>query len=219
MTPIVTKCKRPLARPVGPSYLATPMTTQHRILDAALRVFEEAGFRGATTRRIAEEARVNEVTLFRHFGTKDDLLLAAMRRADDSPREGGLPDDPIDPRAEIRAWARLHMARLLRWRHVMHTSFTEGQAHPRICAIAANGPMRTYRELSGYLARLQERGQSESRWDARVAASFFLNSLFAEAIAKDVMPDRHDRDPNEVAEAFADLFLDAIGVPRTESVR
>ena len=33
------------------------------------------------------------------------------------------------------------------------------------------------------------------------------------------MPDRHDRDPNEVAEAFADLFLDAIGVPRTESVR
>ena len=219
MTPIVTKCKRPLAGTVGPSYQATPMTTQHRILDAALRVFEEAGFRGATTRRIAEEARVNEVTLFRHFGTKDELLLAAMRRADESSREGTLPDEPIDPREEIRAWARVHMARLLRWRHVMQSSFTEVEAHPRLCAFATNGPMRTYRELSGYLARLQERGQSESRWDARIAASFFLNSLFAEAIAKDVMPDRHDRNPDEVAEAFADLFLDAIGVPRTESVR
>jgi AcrR family transcriptional regulator len=219
MTPIVMKCKQPLARTSGPSYQAAPMSTQHRILDAALRVFEEAGFRGATTRRIAEEARVNEVTLFRHFGTKDELLLAALRRADDSPGEGGLPDDPVDPRAEIRAWARVHMARILRWRNLMHTSFTEGQAHPRLCATATNGPMRTYRELVGYLARLQERGQSESRWDARVAASFFLNSLFAEAIAKDVMPDRHDRDPNDVAEAFADLFLDAIGVPRTESVR
>jgi AcrR family transcriptional regulator len=219
MTPIVTKCKQPLAHPVGASYQATPMSTQHRILDAAMRVFEQAGFRGATTRRIAEEARVNEVTLFRHFGTKDELLLAALRRAQDLPREGALPDEPEDPRAEIRAWARAHMARLLRWRHVMQSSFTEVEAHPRLCAMATNGPMRTYRELSGYLARLQERGKSESRWDARVAASFFLNSLFAEAIAKDVMPDRHDRDPDEVAEAFADLFLDAIGVPRTESVR
>jgi AcrR family transcriptional regulator len=219
MTPIVTKCKHPLAHPVGPSYRATPMSTEHRILDAALRVFEQAGFRGATTRRIAEEAHVNEVTLFRHFGTKDELLLAALRRAQDLPREGALPDEPVDPRAEIRAWARAHMARLLRWRHVMQSSFTEVEAHPRLCAMATNGPMRTYRELAGYLARLQEGGKSESRWDARVAASFFLNSLFAEAIAKDVMPDRHDRDPNEIAEAFADLFLDAIGVPRTESVR
>ncbi len=219
MTPIVMKCKQPLAPTGRPSYLAAPMSTEHRILDAALRVFEQAGFRGATTRRIAEEARVNEVTLFRHFGTKDELLLAALHRAEERGREGTLPDDPVDPRAEIHHWARVHMGRLLRWRNVMRTSFCEGEAHPRICATATSGPMRTYRELTKYLLRLQERGQSETRWDARVAASFFMNSLFAEAIAKDVMPERHDCDANGVAEAFADLFLDSIGVPRTESVR
>jgi AcrR family transcriptional regulator len=190
------------------------MSTQHRILDAALRVFEEAGFRGATTRRIAEEARVNEVTLFRHFGTKDDLLVAAMNRAEERPSEGVLPDDPIDPRGEVKAWARVHLGRLMRWRNVMRSSFCEGEAHPRVCAGASSGPMRTYRELTRYLVRLQERGQSASRWDARIAASFFLNSLFAEAIAKDVMPDRHDRDADGVADDFADLFLDSIGVPR-----
>lgn len=44
--------------------------TEQRILDAALRVFASEGFTGATTRRIAEEANVAEVTLFRKFKSK-----------------------------------------------------------------------------------------------------------------------------------------------------
>src|ERR1700720_146429 len=48
--------------------------TRKRILTAAVRVFSRDGFQGATTREIAREAGVNEVTLFRHFRTRDDLL-------------------------------------------------------------------------------------------------------------------------------------------------
>src|ERR1700731_1872310 len=47
---------------------------RQRILDAPERVFSRDGFQGATTREIAREAGVNEVTLFRHFRTRDDLL-------------------------------------------------------------------------------------------------------------------------------------------------
>src|ERR1700734_3143922 len=48
--------------------------TEQRILDAAMRVFGRDGVSGATTREIARVARVNEVTLFRHFRNKNELL-------------------------------------------------------------------------------------------------------------------------------------------------
>ena len=50
------------------------MTAEQRILDAALKVFASEGYTGTTTRRIAEEANVAEVTLFRKFQSKENLL-------------------------------------------------------------------------------------------------------------------------------------------------
>jgi len=38
--------------------------TEQKILDAAIRMFASEGYDGATTRKIAEAADVNEVTLF-----------------------------------------------------------------------------------------------------------------------------------------------------------
>ncbi len=44
--------------------------TRERILQAAAELFAEKGYARATTRSIAEAAKVNEVTIFRHFGSK-----------------------------------------------------------------------------------------------------------------------------------------------------
>jgi AcrR family transcriptional regulator len=57
-----------------------PIDSRDRLIEAAIRVFAESGFRGATTRRIAEAAGVNEVTLFRLFKTKGALIDEAARR-------------------------------------------------------------------------------------------------------------------------------------------
>ena len=53
--------------------------TRDQLLAAAARLYGEHGYRGTTTRRIAEEAGVNEVTLFRLFGNKTALLEEAIR--------------------------------------------------------------------------------------------------------------------------------------------
>ena len=53
---------------------------EQQILDAALKIIIEHGYAGATTRQIAEEAGVNEVTLFRRFGSKKNMLLASVER-------------------------------------------------------------------------------------------------------------------------------------------
>jgi AcrR family transcriptional regulator len=54
--------------------------TQTTVLDAVIRCAEESGFRSLTTRRVAEVAGVNEVTIFRRFGSKAQLIAAAFER-------------------------------------------------------------------------------------------------------------------------------------------
>lgn len=56
----------------------TPSSTRQRLIDAALELFTAQGVTETTTRQIAELAQVNEVTLFRHFGNKQGLLLAVI---------------------------------------------------------------------------------------------------------------------------------------------
>ena len=51
-----------------------PTDTESAILKAAMMQFAEKGFRATTTRQIALGAGVNEVTLFRHFRSKQELF-------------------------------------------------------------------------------------------------------------------------------------------------
>ncbi|HVZ63365.1 MAG TPA: TetR/AcrR family transcriptional regulator [Lacunisphaera sp.] len=61
-----------------PAHEATQPSARERLLQAAAVVFARDGLAGATTRAIAQEAGVNEVTLFRHFQSKDRLLAAVV---------------------------------------------------------------------------------------------------------------------------------------------
>lgn len=56
----------------------TQHSTREKILEAALLLFSRKGYLGATTREIAAESGVAEVTLFRHFSSKEALLEQAL---------------------------------------------------------------------------------------------------------------------------------------------
>ena len=49
-----------------------------QILDAAMSVFVEKGFTASTTLEIAKAANISEVTLFRHFASKQEIFLAGI---------------------------------------------------------------------------------------------------------------------------------------------
>lgn len=48
------------------------------IREAGLRIFAQKGYNGSTTAEIARAAGVAEGTIFRHFATKKDLLIAVL---------------------------------------------------------------------------------------------------------------------------------------------
>ena len=53
-----------------------------RILDTACKLFYERGVRAVGVDLVVEEAGVAKTSLYRHFGTKDDLIAAFLERED-----------------------------------------------------------------------------------------------------------------------------------------
>lgn len=55
---------------------------REQLIRTSVRLFAEHGFHGTGIDRIASEARVSKRTLYHHFRTKDELILAALRHKD-----------------------------------------------------------------------------------------------------------------------------------------
>lgn len=59
------------------------MTTKRQILiDTAIKLFGQHGFHGTGIDRIAEVAGVSKKTMYHHFRSKEELILAALRHHD-----------------------------------------------------------------------------------------------------------------------------------------
>lgn len=187
------------------------MDSKDRILEAALRVFAEAGTRGATTRRIAEEAGVNEVTLFRHFGSKERLLREAFRHANSYSPPRGLPEEPADPERELTRWAEMQIRHLIDVRSLIRTSMGEFEEHPYVRAAVCEAPRRVAGELAAYLLRLRERGMLAADCDPLVAVPMLTGAVFSDAMGRDMIPERYPYPPGEAAAKYVRLFLRAVG--------
>jgi len=57
-----------------------PADRRQEILDAAVRVFANGGFRRATLNEVARSAGVTKGCVYHHFVSKEELLLALMRQ-------------------------------------------------------------------------------------------------------------------------------------------
>ena len=68
-----------------------PEGTRQRIFDAAVEEFAAHGNAGARVDRIAEKARANKESIYRYFGTKDELLRRVLDRFLDERGQQLLP--------------------------------------------------------------------------------------------------------------------------------
>lgn len=75
-----------------PGRYAKGVIKREAILDAALAVFGQLGFEGATLREIARKCGVSHQSLMHYFPTKQELLIAVLRRRDERLRRHF--DDP-----------------------------------------------------------------------------------------------------------------------------
>lgn len=185
--------------------------TEDRILQAVLQLFEESGLRGATTRRIAELAGVNEVTIFRHFGSKESLLKEAMCRFGAMSSVRSLPAEPLDPRAELEAWVRARLGLLTRNRRMIRKSFSEFEGHPELSAQLRQAPCRVAAELGDYVRALRALGLARDDFEVGAAVSMLMGAMFSDAIHRELMPEMYPFSADEAPSHYVELFLRAIG--------
>src|ERR1700761_741829 len=95
-----------------------PEGTRQRIFDAAVEEFAVHGNAGARVDRIAEKARANKESIYRYFGTKDELLRRVLDRFLDERGELMLPQsrDMDDYAAGLFRYFAAHTEFLRLWR-------------------------------------------------------------------------------------------------------
>ncbi|WP_278314191.1 TetR/AcrR family transcriptional regulator [Lolliginicoccus levis] len=148
-----------------------PAETRESILDAARELFAEDGFDKASIRRIAARAQVDPALIHHHFGTKQQLFIAAMRA----------PINPVDvvkgiingPRSELgHRFAEAFVA-------VWDSPAGTGLAHTLRAVLAQDGMTTAIREFINHqlipvLITALDGDEQERRLRANLALSQLL---------------------------------------------
>ncbi len=184
-----------------------------RILAAAARVYTQYGFRGATTRRIAGEADVNEVTLFRTFGSKADLLEAMLHAQVDAT---GVPllsaDGNFSPRRDLTTWCASVLDHLRQHAHLIRKTIGEAEERPDAACAACQGPNSAGASLVRYVEHLRAAGLADRECDVHTAVSMFMSALFGDALYRDIMPNVFPQPVEAAAAKYVQTFMRAVGV-------
>jgi len=187
------------------------MKRRDEILAAAAHVFAQHGFRGSTTRRIADTAGVNEITLFRQFGSKEELIRQAMHYCSQFVGFTPLPDVPVEPESELTAWSESFIAYLRLQSSMIRKTMSEIEERPEMSEMASSVPRQASADLCRYLLALKREGFITEKFDARTAAAMLMGSIFADAVGRGMMPDVYPQ-ADKAAHMYTQLVLRALGV-------
>ena len=186
-----------------------------RILAAAARVYAQYGFRGATTRLIANEAGVNEVTLFRTFGSKAELLQAMLQSQVTATAAPTISTDTDDHEQELTRWCATVLDYLRVHAHLIRKTMAEAEERPDAACVACEGPNSAGDSLVLFVEHLREEGLADADADVGTAVSMFMSAMFGDALYRDVMPDVFPQ-PVEAAPAkYVQTFMRAVGLRAT----
>jgi len=179
------------------------------MLEAAARMFAEQGYARATTRALAAEAGVNEVTLFRHFGSKENLFAAVVEEYAAPGLTAALqPRLTGDYRQDLLTMGRQVLDLLLERRDAVRLMLCEAEHFPEVREVMAQNPRRLRQALAAYLQRQVKQGRVR-QLHVEAAAQAFWGMLFAYSISlglldEDVEP---ELEPGELVAQFVDIFV------------
>jgi len=193
------------------------MINRERILEAAARVYAKHGFRGATTRLIALEAGVNEVTLFRIFGSKGALLHAVLTQ--EKTDCGGvpvLPEQPADPVAELTTFIEASLKKLRELRPLLVQTMSELEERPEAADFARRGRTGMHDMLREYATKLHADAPQDPA-DVATAVTMLTSTLMGDMMGRPMVPESYPP-IEEAAARYVHCFLRAIGVSTSRAL-
>lgn len=190
---------------------------RQQILEVAVELFSQKGFRGTTTKEIAQAAGVNEAIIFRHFATKSELYAAIMDRKAKSARVQEMQsslNEAIERGDDRQVFESLAYHVLEFHEHddtamrLLLYSALEG--HELADMIVRNHISKTHRQLADYLKRRIAEGAFR-RIDPLMAVRGFMGMIIGQVLHKKFFQkaggDVINISNRQAAEHFTDIFL------------
>lgn len=180
------------------------------ILEAAIRVFHERGYRSASLQEVADIVGVLKGSLYHYISSKEELLFRIMleshAQADGVMRAAAESTD--DPLEQLRFYLRQMALWYLQNTERVTIYFNEGRW---LTGERLDEVRRQRREFDSFLRSLIEKARDQRRVradvDARLAAQLILGAL--NSVSSWYKPDGL-YSPQEIAQMFTDLMLAAI---------
>ena len=186
--------------------------TGQKILDAASKVFSRDGLSGATTREIARVAKVNEVTLFRHFKNKEELLRQVVLQS--CKRFGPVfADAPFETRKDlhrtVETFAAVYAAKVLDNEEFIRTFFGEIKRHPDLWRRLFVDSSESVRgRFIAYLTSARKKKLIRNDINVDIAADSFTGMLFVGVLRRPLTDAIY---PNErYVKTCVEIFLKGI---------
>jgi AcrR family transcriptional regulator len=193
---------------------------EERVLEAAKNLLVKHGYRATTTRSIAKNAGVNEVTLFRKYKTKDRLIEAAL--ADAEVNALASFDSVFDGNKDtyVHTSIRTLGENLIQFTRsesdLMTLQFTEGLRMSSVADSLSSVPQKILMHLTEYFQKQIEIGRIR-KIDPKIAALIFMSYVSYSQIARRLLGDEFIEDHEKTFDSFLDVFTG--GILESDSIR
>ncbi|TGE33507.1 TetR/AcrR family transcriptional regulator [Desulfosporosinus sp. Sb-LF] len=191
---------------------------QWKILKAALTVFTEKGYSASTTSEIARVAGVAEGTIFRHFKTKKEILLATLIPLVQNFIGPGVDNSLHDL---LLQYDHLPMEDVLlliledRQKHVtalwplLRIVIIEANFHPELKDALINDVVgRVQESFLAFLQQRQFKGELRDDLDAWTMMRSIVGAVVIYLVSRSLFPEREQgKDNRQELRAIVDIFL------------
>lgn len=178
-------------------------TRREQLVQAALQLFSEHGYRDTSVRDIARAVGVNEALLYHYFNSKADLFQAVLTRYAPFRAAGAFLSTSAYPPEQrslddaLQAFGREFLARLRQYQAFVITILTESATNPELGAILGEFLHTTGDEITQFLASYQAAGEIDPQLPIEAASRVLQGSLlfhfFAQALHIPSTPEADDK--------------------------
>jgi AcrR family transcriptional regulator len=185
------------------------------ILQTAIRLFAQNGFRGTTTRELAQAVGVSEPVLYQHFPSKSDLYKAIietlMERVEEMPWDGlGLPLDQY--LSGLAASILDFHDKNSNYIRILLYSGLEGHELSRI--FHERHACKVFEALSKGIQRRMEDGSVRADLDPTLTARAFVMMISDVGLKQVVMPGEQSAGERQrLVDQMVNIFLHGIQSP------
>ncbi len=157
------------------------------IYSAVIQIVTERGYAGATTKQMAEAAQVSEVTLFRKYGSKPQLVKQAIMSIISQTNFGNAAEYSGNITADLMQVVKTYRESASRHGQFFAVLLVEIRRYPEVTDLV-NDPFEIFQKIAQLLERYQHEGILRNEHPMQALAALLGPIMVYENLVRNALP-------------------------------